>query len=112
MGGVTFDTHFTFSPHITNLADRAQNRIRILKALAGSTWGQQQETLLITYKALIRPLFTYAAPIWFPNAPPSGVLKLQRIQNSALSPPTSCSAILRPPLSGLVWSGLVWSGLV
>ena len=82
--GVTFDTHFTFSPHITNLADRAQNRIRILKALAGSTWGQQQETLLITYKALIRPLFTYAAPIWFPNAPPSGVLKLQRIQNSAL----------------------------
>ena len=24
------------------------------------------------------------APIWFPNAPPSGVLKLQRIQNSAL----------------------------
>ena len=29
-------------------------------------------------------MFTYAALIWFPNAPFSGVLKLQRIQNSAL----------------------------
>ena len=82
--GVIFDTHFTFSPHINAIADKANNRLRILKALAGSTWGQQRETLLITFKALIRSVFTYAAPIWYPNAPASGVLKLQRIQNSAL----------------------------
>ena len=82
--GVKLDTHFTFSPHISDIANKASNRLNILKALAGSNWGQQRETLLTTYRALVRPLFTYAAPIWFPNAPTSGVLKLQRIQNSAL----------------------------
>ena len=37
-----------------------------------------------TYKCLISSLFTYAIPIWFPNASTSSVQKLQRIQNSAL----------------------------
>ena len=58
-----------------------QNRIRVHKALAGSTWGQQRETLFIV---LIRSLFTYAVSIRLPITPPSGVLKLQRIQKSAL----------------------------
>ena len=45
---------------------------------------QQKETLIITYKALIKPILTYAAPIWFPNASLSSIAIAQTIQNSAL----------------------------
>ncbi|KAF2344177.1 Reverse transcriptase domain [Trinorchestia longiramus] len=52
------------------------------------TWGQtehtQKETITLTYKALINSIVTYAAPIWFPNASPSSIAKLQTIQNAAL----------------------------
>ena len=82
--GVTLDPHFTFSPHIQAVCERARSRLNVLKSLAGSTWGQQKETLLITYKALIKSVLSYAAPIWFPNSSTTAIGKLQSIQNSAL----------------------------
>ena len=82
--GVTFDTHFTFSPHIKGVAERARSRLGILKALAGESWGQSKEVLLLTYQMLIKPILSYAAPVWFPNAPTTAVSTLQSIQNSAL----------------------------
>ena len=88
--GVTFDPHFKFNAHVKSLVTRALPRINILKALTGTNWGQQKETILITYKSLIRSLFMYAAPIWFPNTSPSLVQKLQTIQNSALRIATGC----------------------
>ena len=85
--GVTFDTQFTFSPHIRGVAERARSRLSILKALAGVSWGQSKEVLLLTYshhQMLIKPILSYAAPVWFPNAPTTAVSTLQSIQNSAL----------------------------
>ena len=82
--GVTFDTHFTFSPHIRGVAERARSRLGILQALAGVSWGQSKEVLLLTYQMLIKPILSYAAPVWFPNAPTTAVSSLQSIQNSAL----------------------------
>ena len=40
----------------------------LLIALAGTNWGQQKETLLLTYKALGRSIANYAAPVWNTNA--------------------------------------------
>ncbi|KAF2350571.1 Reverse transcriptase domain [Trinorchestia longiramus] len=82
--GITFDPHFTFTPHMNSICERARHRLNILKALAGSSWGQQKETITLTYKALINSIVTYAAPIWFSNASPSPIAKLQTIQNAAL----------------------------
>ena len=82
--GVTLDTHFTFSPHVRTTAERARSRLSILKALAGVNWGQSKEVLLLTYRALIKPVLSYAAPIWYPNASDSAISTLQSIQNSAL----------------------------
>ena len=82
--GVTFDTHFTFSPHIRGVAERARSRLGILKALAGVSWGQSKEVLLLTYQMLIKPILSYAAPVWFPNSPTTAVSTLQSIQNSFL----------------------------
>ena len=40
----------------------------MLKALAGSSWGQDKETLLVTYNALGKSIANYAAPVWNTNA--------------------------------------------
>ena len=62
------------------------NRVRKkdLKALAGNNWGQQKETLLMTYKALVRSIANYAAPVCSKNASESNIVKIQRAQNKAL----------------------------
>ena len=88
--GVTFDPHFNFNMHVTNIVNKAKKRIPILKALAGSSWGQNKEALLITYKALIESVMNYAAPIWFPNVSESSIKKLQIVQNTALRIATGC----------------------
>ena len=88
--GVTLDPHLTFASHISNIISRATPRLNILKALAGTNWGQQCETIAITYKSIVRSLFLYAAPIWYPNTSPSNINRLQTIQNSALRIATGC----------------------
>jgi hypothetical protein len=82
--GVTFDTFFNFSYHVREIAIRLAHRLQILKALAGTSWGQQKETLLITFKCLILSIINYVAPIWFPNASKASIAALQVIQNAAL----------------------------
>ena len=90
--GVTFDPHFHFHKHVEAIEKRAKSRLSILKALTGTTWGQQKETIVATYKALIDSIFSYAAPVWFPVAEGSNasVNKLQTVQNAALRIATGC----------------------
>ena len=47
--GVTFDPPFKFNVHVKSLVTRALPLINILKAPTGTNWGQQNETILITY---------------------------------------------------------------
>ena len=37
--GVTLDTNITFTQRCNNIAVKGQQRINVMKALAGSTWG-------------------------------------------------------------------------
>ena len=50
--GVTFDTHLTFTLHCNNIAVKGQQLNNSLRALAGSTWGCNKETLLTTYHTI------------------------------------------------------------
>ena len=88
--GVTFDSHLKFNAHIKPLVTRALPRINFFKAFTFTNWGQQTETILITYISLVRSLFMYATPIWFRNTSPSPIQKFQTIQNSALCITTGC----------------------
>ena len=56
----------------------------MLKALAGSSWGQDKDTLLLTYKALGKPIASYAAPVWGTNASDSSFKRIQTAHNAAL----------------------------
>ena len=79
---VYLDTYFSFNNHCIQVANRVSKRNDVLKA--GTNWGQQKETLLMTYKSLGRSIATYAAPVWSTNASESNIGKIQRAQNEAL----------------------------
>ena len=82
--GVYLDTLFSFNVHCIQVANRVSKRNNALKSLAGTDWGQQKETLLLTYKALRRSIANYAAPVWTTNASDTSLGKIQRTQNEAL----------------------------
>ena len=65
--GVYLDTFFSFNAHCVQVANRVSKGNNVLKALAGTNCGQQNETLLLTYKALGRSIANYAAPVWSRN---------------------------------------------
>ena len=70
--------------YCVQVANRVTKRNNGLKALAGTNWGQQKETLLLTYKALERSIVNYAALVWSTNASDTSFGKIQRTQNEAL----------------------------
>ena len=82
--GVYLDPSLSFNKHSQYVAERVSGRNNILKALAGTSWGQQKETLLITYKAVGRSIINYAAPVWSPNLHDTNYRKIQYTQNGAL----------------------------
>ena len=61
-----------------------------MKALAGSIWGTTTETLVATYKAIVRPILNYAAPIWFTQVSSTHPNKHEVFQNEALRIATGC----------------------
>ena len=76
--GVYLDTFFSFNTHCVQMANRVSKRNNVLKAMADTNWGQQKETLLLTYKALGRSIANYAAPVWSTNASDTSLGKIQR----------------------------------
>ena len=82
--GVYLDTFFSFNTHYVQVANRVSKRSNVLKSLAGTNWGQQKETLLLTYKALGRSITNYTAPVCSINASETSLGKIQRTQNEAL----------------------------
>ena len=82
--GMYLDTFFSFNKHCVQVANRVSKSNNVLKALTGTNWGQQKETLLMTYKALGRLIANYTAPVWSITASESNIAKIQRAYNEAL----------------------------
>ena len=55
-----------------------------------SNESNQEETLLMTYKAVGRSIINYAAPVWSPNLHDTNYRKIQYTQNEALRIATGC----------------------
>ena len=88
--GVHLDTSLSFNKHSSHVAERVSNRNNILKALAGTSWGQQKETVLMTYKAVGRSIINYATPVWSTNLRDTNYRNIQYMQNEALRISTGC----------------------
>ena len=52
---------------------------------------KQKETLIATYKEVMRPALEYASSIWFPLVSLTSINKLQDKQNAALRTATGCT---------------------
>ena len=94
MLGVTLDTHLTFTQHCNNIAVKVQQRNNVLKALAGSTWGCDKETVLTAYQEIGHSILSYCCPVWVPSHRDTNWSQLQRAQNSALRTTTGCLKIV------------------
>ena len=59
--GVVFDRKLSFIPHIKLLKDKCTKALNLLRVLAHTSWGADQETLLHLYRSLIRSKLDYPA---------------------------------------------------
>jgi hypothetical protein len=84
--GVTLNIMHNFSPQEKEAATKARKRVPIVKAVMSSGFGFSKEDGLLTFKSLIAPVISYAAPIWLPPrfSLKSSVSSLQVIQNAVL----------------------------
>ena len=82
--GVIMDPFLSFHRHCNYVSDRIDKRNNMLKTLGGSSWGQDNETLLLTYNTLGKSIASYAASGWSTNASDSSFKKIQTAQNAAL----------------------------
>ena len=60
--GVRFDPMFKFGEPCRVAASNASRAVDAMKAFAGTDWGQDTETQLVTFKALVRPRRDAGAP--------------------------------------------------
>jgi len=81
----------TFTHPITDIISKANGKINVLRGLAGTTWGQQKETLTYIYKQFIRTTIGYAQTGWFTTTSHTNRERLQRVQNTALRVITGCT---------------------
>ena len=67
----TFNPHFNFNVHVKSSVTPALLRINILKTPTETKWGQQNETIFITYMSLNRSFSMHVVSILFPNTSPT-----------------------------------------
>ena len=81
--GLTLDPKLTCT-HIHNISVQAHNPLHKIKTVTATGWGKQTETLMVTYKAVMRPALEYSSSVWSPLASSTSINKLQVMQNAAL----------------------------
>ena len=89
--GLTLDPKLTYRTHIHNISVQAHTPLQIIKAFTATGWGKKKETLMATYKAVMRPALEYASSVWSPIASSTSINKLQVMQNAALRTATGCT---------------------
>ena len=87
----SFTTRWTVERQLSLIERKMQClETSCFKALAGSTWGSDKQTLLTTYQAIGRLIRSYCCPVWTPSRRDNKWIRLQRAQNSALRITTGC----------------------
>src|SRR6476469_1491191 len=90
--GVTLDPKLNFAERTRITKEKADKSLNVVKALASTTWGKQQETLIATYETITRPVIEYGNTLWSPIISDTNLNKLQTNQNTALRIITGCTA--------------------
>lgn len=81
--GVTLDRKLNWNNHLKNIKNRGLAVMSALSPIFRRRSAISRKNKLIIYKSLIRPVLTYAAPMWS-NMSKTSFTKLQTVQNKAL----------------------------
>ena len=96
--GMIFDKHLTWQKHIENIVLRCKRKLNILRTLTKTEWGSSSKSLLMVYRAMIRPLLDYGCEAY--NSASDTVKKpLNSIQFQALR--ICAGALPSTPLASL-----------
>jgi len=83
--GIIFDRKLSFLPHLRYLKDKCRKALNLLRVVAHTSWGADQQTLLHLYRSLIRSkLPVDYGCIVYGSARGSYLQMLDPIQNYAL----------------------------
>ena len=88
--GLILDPTLTYRPHIHNISVQAHTPLQMIKVLTATGWDKQKETLMNTYKTVMRRLWHMPLP-YGRLLHPRPALKPQVIQNAALRTATGCT---------------------
>ena len=89
--GLTLDPTLTYSTHIRNISVQAHKPLQMIKTITETGLDKQKDTLMATYKAVMRLALESASSIWSPLASSTSINKLQIMQNKALIQDTGCT---------------------
>lgn len=89
--GLIMDRRLKWTQHITELKQKCQTRLNLLKVLNGSSWGSDRKCLLRLYASHIRSILDYGCAA-YSTACSTGLKQLDTIQNQALR---ICTGALR-----------------
>ena len=81
--GLIFHRKLSFVPHHQHLKEKCLKAINLLRVVAHTSWGADQQTLLHLYRSLIRSKLDYGCII-YGSARPSYLKILDPIHNHAL----------------------------
>ncbi|VVC38838.1 Hypothetical protein CINCED_3A000701 [Cinara cedri] len=81
--GLHLDKKLSWKIHINKKLNQGYTRLRILYPLLNHSSTIQMKCSLLLYTAIIRPLVTYACPVWA-SASKTKIKKLQTLQNKFL----------------------------
>ena len=94
--GATFERTLSFSKHVSSLKAKFFPRLKALRCISASSSGPSKKSLSLLYKALLRPLLTYASPRRFSFLSVSNITKLERLHRAASRAITGC--LSSPPI--------------
>lgn len=81
--GIHFDARLNFKSHATALAAKAGKALGAMFMLANTVRGMSQAHLRLLYITCIRPILTYASPVWWKGVKLQ-IAPLQRVEHQAL----------------------------
>ncbi|GFV17592.1 RNA-directed DNA polymerase from mobile element jockey [Trichonephila clavipes] len=81
--GVTLDNKLTFRQHITRISENFIKKAHTLSHLINKRSKLSRSNKLLIYSLLLRPILTYASPVWS-FAAKTHIQKLEVIQNKTL----------------------------
>ena len=81
---------YTFTPHTILAVDKAKRSLNAIKSLAGTSWGQEKETLVTTYKTTCRSILDYGGSVCHPQVSATNWEKMERVERQALRVATGC----------------------